>query len=75
MTDTSPNPTVLPAFAERHIGPDDTQVAEMLAVIGRSSLDDLTSVAVPDAIRATSSMGIVPADFKRTIYQGNNLTC
>ncbi|KGN41254.1 aminomethyl-transferring glycine dehydrogenase [Knoellia aerolata] len=69
MTDTMPNPTTLPAFAERHIGPDDAQVAQMLAVIGRSSLDDLTAVAVPDAIRATDAMGIVPADSESAVVE------
>ena len=69
MTDTMPNPTVLPAFAERHIGPDDSQVAEMLHVIGRESLDDLTGVAVPDAIRATEAMAIVPADSEQAVVE------
>ena len=62
MTDTTIHASNLPAFAERHIGPSDTDVADMLAAIGRGSLDDLTATAVPDAIRATEAMGIVPAE-------------
>ncbi len=69
MTDTTLSPTDLPAFAGRHIGPDDEAVAQMLAAIGRSSLDDLTSTAVPDAIRATGAMDIVPADSEAAVVK------
>ena len=34
-------------FAQRHIGPDDASQQQMLAAIGYSSLDDLTSAALP----------------------------
>ena len=67
MTDTTLSPTDLPAFAGRHIGPDDEAVAEMLAAIGRSSLDDLTATAVPDAIRATGGMDIAPAESEAAV--------
>ncbi|WP_404382822.1 aminomethyl-transferring glycine dehydrogenase [Knoellia locipacati] len=69
MTDTTLSQTDLPAFAGRHIGPDDEAVAQMLAAIGRSSLDDLTSTAVPDAIRATGAMDIVPADSEAAVIK------
>ncbi|GAA4122376.1 aminomethyl-transferring glycine dehydrogenase [Knoellia locipacati] len=69
MTDTTLSPTDLPAFAGRHIGPDDEAVAQMLAAIGRSSLDDLTSTAVPDAIRATQSMDIAPAESEAAVVK------
>ena len=62
-------PADLPAFAGRHIGPDDDAVADMLAAIGRSSLDDLTSTAVPDAIRATRAMSIVPAESEAAVVK------
>jgi glycine dehydrogenase len=39
-----------PGFADRHIGPDSTAIAAMLAVIGVDSLDDLASKAVPTGI-------------------------
>ena len=69
MTETSIHASDLPAFAERHIGPSDADVAEMLAAIGRSSLDDLTTTAVPAAIRATQAMSIVPADSERAVVK------
>jgi glycine dehydrogenase len=69
MTDTTSHASDLPAFAERHIGPSDGDVAEMLAAIGRASLEDLTTTAVPAAIRATQSMSIVPADSERAVVK------
>jgi len=38
-------------FAARHIGPDETDVAEMLRVVGAKSLDELIAETVPAAIR------------------------
>src|SRR3954462_3789475 len=38
-------------FEQRHIGPDDTQLADMLSVIGMPSLDALIDAAVPESIR------------------------
>jgi glycine dehydrogenase len=34
-------------FANRHIGPDDADQRQMLAAIGYTSLDELTSAALP----------------------------
>ncbi|MCU1593216.1 MAG: glycine dehydrogenase [Frankiales bacterium] len=48
-------------FATRHIGPSEDEVAKMLAVIGRGSLEELTLEAVPEAIRATSALNLPPA--------------
>lgn len=62
MTQNTIHTSDLPAFAERHIGPNDDDVAQMLATIGRASLDELTATAVPNAIRATEAMDIVPAE-------------
>ncbi len=42
----------LGAFATRHIGPRDDDVAAMLEVIGQPSLDALIDAAVPEAIRS-----------------------
>ena len=39
-------------FVERHVGPDDAQVAEMLKALDLSSLEDLIDDAVPDSIRS-----------------------
>jgi glycine dehydrogenase len=51
----------LPAFAGRHIGPRDEDIATMLSVVGRTSLDDLLDAAVPDGIRALEALDIEPA--------------
>jgi glycine dehydrogenase len=48
-------------FATRHIGPDEDQVAKMLAVIGHGSLEELALTAVPEAIRATERLQLPPA--------------
>ena len=37
-------------FADRHIGPDEADVAEMLKVVGQATLDDLIRATVPRAI-------------------------
>jgi glycine dehydrogenase len=41
-------------FWHRHIGPSDEEVAEMLALLGCTSLDDLTDQTVPEGIRLRS---------------------
>jgi glycine dehydrogenase len=38
-------------FADRHIGPSDADIAEMLRVVGAASLEDLVDRAVPPDIR------------------------
>ena len=38
-------------FVNRHIGPSDDDVAEMLGIVGLNSLDELIDKAVPDEIR------------------------
>ncbi|MGI9601774.1 MAG: glycine dehydrogenase (aminomethyl-transferring), partial [Acidimicrobiales bacterium] len=45
-------------FADRHIGPDDQEIAEMLATIGVSSLDELLDQAVPSTIREPNPLTI-----------------
>ena len=35
-------------FVDRHIGPTEAEIVEMLRVIGRASLDDTAAAAVPD---------------------------
>ena len=42
-------------FVDRHLGPDSAEIAEMLATIGRASLDDLIGATVPSAIGRLSS--------------------
>ena len=45
-------------FVERHIGPSDADIAEMLALIGVSSLSDLVDQTVPDSIREAPFLSI-----------------
>jgi glycine dehydrogenase len=51
-------------FSERHIGPDDQQVTEMLKTLGVSSLDALMDDAVPGRIRS-SGLALPPAASER----------
>ncbi|MFN2565203.1 MAG: aminomethyl-transferring glycine dehydrogenase [Gemmatimonadaceae bacterium] len=46
------------SFIPRHIGPSDAEVAEMLAVLGYDSLDDLIDAAVPESIRLRRPLAI-----------------
>jgi len=48
-------------FADRHIGPDDADVAEMLTVVGRATLDDLIRATVPRAILRDADLRLPPA--------------
>ncbi len=48
-------------FPRRHIGPSEADVAEMLAVLGVGSLDELTSRTIPSAIAMKESLDIPPA--------------
>ena len=57
----STTPADLPAFAARHIGPREDDVEQMLAVVGRTSLEDLLDRAVPDGIRDRKLLDIAPA--------------
>jgi glycine dehydrogenase len=51
-------------FSERHIGPDDHQVTEMLKALGVSSLEALMDDAVPDRIRS-GALSLPPAASER----------
>jgi len=48
-------------FVDRHIGPDDAAIAEMLKVVGFDSLDALMEAAVPGRIRATEVLSLPEA--------------
>jgi glycine dehydrogenase len=43
-------------FQQRHIGPDEHETAEMLKVIGKSSLDELIEATIPHDIRLSSAL-------------------
>ena len=45
-------------FIRRHIGPGEEQIAEMLATLGLSSLDELVEKAVPRDIRLDEPLGL-----------------
>src|SRR2546430_17174198 len=42
-------------FSARHIGPSPAEQQQMLAVVGYSSLDDLTAAALPPALVGTGA--------------------
>ncbi len=46
------------AFQDRHIGPDDRQIAAMLEALGFASLAELMDAAVPGSIRATAKLDL-----------------
>ncbi|NUS45206.1 MAG: aminomethyl-transferring glycine dehydrogenase [Mycobacteriaceae bacterium] len=48
-------------FADRHIGPDATELARILQVIGVDSLDALAAAAVPAAILDGAGLDALPA--------------
>jgi glycine dehydrogenase len=47
-------------FVRRHIGPGETQIAEMLDFLGLESLDDLVEKAVPRTIVSDRPLGLEP---------------
>ncbi|WP_276606589.1 aminomethyl-transferring glycine dehydrogenase [Nocardioides sp. GY 10113] len=60
-------PADLSPFVARHLGPDDVQVASMLARLGFDSLDDLMDAAVPKGIRGGDPLALGPgADEEET---------
>jgi len=46
------------AFVDRHIGPNDAEIAQMLRVVGHDSLDALTDAIVPGAIKSPSPLAL-----------------
>ncbi|MET0756249.1 MAG: aminomethyl-transferring glycine dehydrogenase, partial [Pseudoxanthomonas sp.] len=49
------------AFVERHIGPNDAEIAHMLQVIGHESLDGMTDAIVPGNIKSPSPLALPEA--------------
>ncbi|HVG03531.1 MAG TPA: glycine dehydrogenase (aminomethyl-transferring), partial [Burkholderiaceae bacterium] len=49
-------------FHSRHIGPNDSEIAEMLAVVGAASLDELVDAIVPATIKLNDRLAL-PAAF------------
>ena len=48
------------AFAARHIGPSEAEIADMLRVVGARSLEELTGRTVPAAIRGADLSALPP---------------
>ena len=46
------------AFVERHIGPNDAEIAQMLEVVGHASLDALTDAIVPAGIKSPAPLAL-----------------
>jgi glycine dehydrogenase len=55
------------AFVNRHIGPDDNQIKEMLKTVGSDSLDKLIDETVPDNIRMGKPLNL-PEPLSETDY-------
>jgi glycine dehydrogenase len=49
------------AFVERHIGPNDAEIAHMLRTVGQSSLDALTDAIVPASIKSAQPLALPEA--------------
>ncbi|MFM1876457.1 MAG: hypothetical protein RL266_2194 [Bacteroidota bacterium] len=48
-------------FVDRHIGPREADLSEMLSIIGVSSLDELIGKTIPDSIRMKRELELPPA--------------
>ncbi|WP_337053637.1 aminomethyl-transferring glycine dehydrogenase [Pseudoxanthomonas sp. USHLN014] len=49
------------AFVERHIGPNDTEIAQMLEAVGHPSLDAMTDAIVPGKIKSPAALALPEA--------------
>ncbi|KRE89672.1 glycine dehydrogenase [Frateuria sp. Soil773] len=49
------------AFIERHIGPNDAEIAQMLRVIGHASLEAMTDAIVPGKIKSPAPLALPQA--------------
>ncbi len=61
MAPTDPHPSdglAVEDFADRHLGPDEAEVATMLAALGRPTLDALVDEVVPGGIRSDGALGL-----------------
>jgi len=48
-------------FIERHIGPNDAEIAQMLRVVGHDSLEAMTDAIVPASIKSTAPLALPSA--------------
>lgn len=49
------------AFIERHIGPNDSEIAHMLRAVGYGSLEAMTDAIVPGSIKSTAPLSLPDA--------------
>jgi glycine dehydrogenase len=49
------------AFIERHIGPNDSEIAHMLRTVGYDSLEAMTDAIVPGSIKSTAALSLPDA--------------
>ncbi|MCC5043627.1 MULTISPECIES: aminomethyl-transferring glycine dehydrogenase [Xanthomonas] len=49
------------AFVERHIGPNDAEIAQMLGMVGHDSLDAMTDAIVPSNIKSPAALALPDA--------------
>lgn len=49
------------AFIERHIGPNDAEIAHMLRIVGQDSLEALTDAIVPASIKSAAPLALPEA--------------
>jgi glycine dehydrogenase len=49
------------AFIERHIGPNDAEIAHMLSIVGHDSLEALTDAIVPASIKSAAPLALPEA--------------
>ncbi|MEJ1096596.1 MULTISPECIES: aminomethyl-transferring glycine dehydrogenase [unclassified Pseudoxanthomonas] len=49
------------AFIERHIGPNDSEIAHMLQAVGYDSLEAMTDAIVPGSIKSTAPLSLPDA--------------
>jgi glycine dehydrogenase len=64
MTDVLAELTALEendGFVRRHIGPSETEITQMLRVLGAASLDDVAARTVPGSIRTNQPLDLPPA--------------
>ncbi|WP_051988749.1 aminomethyl-transferring glycine dehydrogenase [Kineosphaera limosa] len=54
-------------FVARHLGPRDEDIADMLGVVGKDSLDDLIDTTLPGAIRSGKPLAIEAAASEQAV--------
>ena len=57
----------LPEFARRHIGPAESDIDHMLAVVGQPSLQALVDTAVPGLIRSQGALDLEAAESEAAV--------